>query len=114
MGLLSKKPEDDQAVFDEYADSMLLWCQRVNQAREARAGDETPSAIIQTAGQRPTLNIERLASRWDRDSAIAAARAWVRMEADKLARQDVLRGRSADFWSQIGEYLYSDLPQPSY
>jgi len=114
MGLFSKKPDEEQEVFDDYADAMLLWCQRVNQARDAGADVATTSAIIQAAGQRPRLNIERLASRTDRDAAIAAARVWVGMEADKLARQDVLRGRPADFWKQIGDYLYSDLPQPSY
>ena len=114
MGLFSKKPDEEQEVFNEYADAMLLWCQRVNDARDTGADVATTSTIIQAAGQRPKLNIERLASRSDRDAAIAAARAWVGMEADKLARQDVLRGRSADFWGQIGDYLYADLPQPSY
>jgi hypothetical protein len=114
MGLFNKKVNPREEVVGQYLSAMRMWCERVNAARDAGADASTMSEVIAVAGDIPKLRIEVLQGQVERDRAIAIARASINNESGRLSRQDVLRGRSAEYWEGIGETLYADLPTPSY
>lgn len=114
MGLFSKKPNQSQQVVEAYIAAARPWCARLNEARDEGIDVATRVAIVRVAGDLPKLDTQRIDLQSRRDEAIATARAWLSAETDRLSRQDVLQGRSTDFWTEVGGILYSDLPQPSY
>ena len=114
MGLFSKKPELWKTIFDEYTTTVGAWCQRLRDARDAGAEISTSAGIITAVGPAPQLAVQHLPGSYEGDRAISAARAWLDIEAGRLSRADVLQGRSGDFWQHTVEWLYSDLPNPSY
>jgi hypothetical protein len=107
MGLFSKKPSAGNQVFSEYADVMRLWMERLQRAREAGANITTVSEAVDAAGDVPPLGLQRLPGSVDRDLALATARAWINMEADRLSRKDLLRGSSERFWQELADALWS-------
>jgi hypothetical protein len=114
MGLFKKKPDVRDEVVDEYIDAIRAWCQRLSAARDAGADGTAPPASIEAADEVPQLEVERLPLPSQRDLAISTARAWLNTEMGRLSRRDVLNGRSESYWVQVGDFLYSDLPIPSY
>jgi hypothetical protein len=98
-------------VFSEYADVMQQWMERLQSAREAGANIATVSEAVDAAGDVPPLGLQRVPGSVDRDLALATARAWISMEADRLSRKDLLRGSSERFWEELADALWSAIAE---
>jgi hypothetical protein len=111
MGLFSKKPRPGNQAFNEYADAMGPWIERLQAAREGGAIITTVAEAVDTAGDVPPLGLQRVSGSVDRDLALATSRAWINMQADRLSRKDLLRGETERFWQQLADELWSSINQ---
>ena len=107
MGLFSKKPSPGEQVFNEYADGMRPWMERLQRARESGREITTVGDAVDAAGDVPSLGVHRLSGSVERDKAFYTARAWINMEADRLSRRDLLRGGESGFWQNMADELWA-------
>ena len=107
MGLFSKKPSPGEQVFNEYADVMRPWMERLQKAREAGREITTVGDAVDAAGDVPSLGLQRLTGAVERDKAFYAARAWINMEADRLSRKDFASGSGSEFWQSMADELWA-------
>jgi hypothetical protein len=107
VGLFSKKPSPGEEVFNEYADAMRPWMERLQKERESGSEITTVGDAVNAAGDVPSLGLQRLTGSAERDRAFYAARAWINMEAERLSRRDLLRGGESGFWQSMADELWA-------
>jgi hypothetical protein len=107
MGVFSKKTDLGLQAFENYASAMQPWMTRVQRAREAGTTITTMNDALDAAGDVPALSTHNLSGSYERDRASYSAHAWISREADRLSRQDLIRGADGPFWQDLADELWA-------